>query len=193
MRTIFSLAFLALAFVLAFFLYKSIEEPIDFDSVRNTRMDAVTGKLEMIRKAQELFRDATGKFAGDFDTLRDVLNNGQLLSVKVLGDADNALGEEVLYDTTYIQLRDTFPGMGIKLDDLDVVPYTDGQARFDIEAKTIDYQSTTVPVVQVGVRQSKFMGKYADERFQRYDQTYEPNSPVYFGDLTKPTLAGSWN
>ena len=193
MRTLFSLLFLALAFVLAFFLYKSIEEPIDFNNERVTRMDAVTTQLEEIRSAQELYREATGDFAGSFDTLKQVLQEGRMLNVRVEGDADATDGQEVRYDTTYIQLRDTFPGLGIDLDDIDVVPYTDGQVKFDIEAKRIDYQSTTVPVVQVGVRQSKFMGKYGDERYQRYDQTYDPNVPVYFGDLTKPTLAGSWN
>ncbi len=193
MRKLFSLLFLALAFVLAFFLYKSIEEPIDFNDQRAVRMDAVTGKLEMIRAAQELYRDATGEFAPRFDTLKDVLNNGQLLSIKVIGDADAVGGGEVTYDTTRIPLRDTFPGLGINLDNIDVVPYTDGKVKFDIEAKNIAYQSTNVPVVQVGVRQSDFMGKYADKRYQRYDQTYEPSTKVYFGDLNKPTLAGSWN
>ncbi|OAV44187.1 hypothetical protein [Lewinella sp. 4G2] len=193
MRTVFSLLFLLLAFVLGFFLYKSIEEPINFDAQRNLRKDAVTAKLEMIRSAQELYRESTGEFAPTFDTLKQVLREGDLLSIKVLGDADATDGSEVTYDTTYIPLRDTFPGLGIKLEDLEVVPYTDGQVKFDIEAKNIAYQSTNVPVVQVGVRQSTFMGKYADERYKRYDQNYEPNSAIYFGDLTKPTLAGSWN
>lgn len=193
MRKIFSLLFLALAFGLAFLLYKSIEEPINFDAERNLRQTAVTNKLEMIRKAQELYRDATGEFAPRFDTLKQVLTEGKLLSIKVIGDADATDGSEVTYDTTYIPLRDTFPGLGITLDELEIVPYTDKKVKFDIEAKNIAYQSTNVPVVQVGVRMSEFMGKYADLKYQRYDQNYEPNSPIYFGDLTKPTLAGSWN
>lgn len=193
MRKIFSLLFLALAFGLAFLLYKSIEEPINFNAERNSRQAAVTNKLEMIRKAQELYRDATGEFAPRFDTLKQVLMEGKLLSIKVIGDADATDGSEVTYDTTYIPLRDTFPGLGITLDEMEIVPYTDKKVKFDIEAKYIAYQSTNVPVVQVGVRMSEFMGKYADVKYQRYDQNYEPNSPIYFGDLTKPTLAGSWN
>jgi len=191
MRTLFSLLFLVLAFVLAFFLYKSIEEPIDFNSERTVRESAVSAKLEMIRDAQELYRDITGEFAPTFDTLKQVLQEGQLLSVKVIGDADAVDGGIVTYDTTFIAARDTFPGLGIVLEDLEKVPYTDGKA-FEIEAKVIEYQSTNVPVVQVGVRQKEFMGKYADIRFQQYDQTYDPNVPMKFGNLTKPTLAGSW-
>lgn len=192
MRTLFSLLFLVLAFVLAFLLYKSIEEPIAFNNVRTERTDAVSSKLEMIRSAQELYRDITGEYAPTFDTLKQVLTEGKLLSIRVVGDADAVGGAEVTYDTTYIPARDTFPGLGIVLDDLEVVPYTDGKVKFDIEAKIIEYQSTNVPVVQVGVRQKEFMGEYADAKYQRYDQAYEPNKPIKFGDLNKPSLSGSW-
>ncbi|MEO0734081.1 MAG: hypothetical protein AAFZ52_14695 [Bacteroidota bacterium] len=191
MRTLFSLLFLVLAFVLAFFLYKSIEEPIAFNNERALRDDAVSAKLEMIRSAQELYRDITGEFAPRFDTLKQVLREGKLLSVKVIGDADAVDGGEVTYDTTYIAARDTFPGLGIVLEDLEKVPFTNGK-NFDIDAKIIEYQSTNVPVVQVGVRKSEYMGEYADARFQQYDQTYDPSTPMKFGDLNKPTLAGSW-
>ncbi len=193
MRTLFSLLFLVLAFVLAFLLYKSIEEPIAFNAERTVRTDAVSSKLEMIRSAQELYRDITGEYAPRFDTLKQVLTEGRLMSIRVVGDPDdpNFTGE-ISYDTTYIAARDTIDGLGIVLDDLEVVPYTDGKVNFDIDAKTIEYQSTNVPVVQVGVRQKEFMGQYADAKYQRYDQTYDPSKPIKFGDLTKPTLAGSW-
>jgi len=191
MRTLFSLLFLFLAFGLAFLLYKSIEEPIAFNAERATRTEAVSGKLEMIRSAQELYRDITGVYAPNFDTLKQVLTEGKLLSIRVEGDAD-AVDGVVTYDTTYIAARDTIGGLGIVLDDLEVVPYTDGKVNFDIDAKQIEYQSTQVPVVQVGVRQSAFMGQFADKRYQRYDQNYDPSTPIKFGDLSKPTLSGSW-
>lgn len=192
MRTIFSLLFLVLAFVLAFLLYKSIEEPIAFNAERATRTDAVSSKLEMIRDAQDLYRDITGEYAATFDTLKEVLTQGQLLSIRVVGDADAVDGGEVTYDTTYIAARDTAAGLGIVLDDMEIVPFTDGKVKFDIAAKQIEYQSTEVPVVQVGVRQSAFMGEFADKKYQRYDQTYDPSKPIKFGDLSKPTLSGTW-
>lgn len=192
MRTIFSLLFLVLAFVLAFLLYKSIEEPIAFNAERSTRIDAVSAKLEMIRSAQELYRDITGEYAPRFDTLKQVLTEGNLLSIRVVGDPDNADNPVVTYDTTFIPAIDTIGGLGIVLEDMEIVPYTDGKVKFDIDAKEIEYQSTNVPVVQVGVRQSAFMGKFADKRYQRYDQNYDPSKPIKFGDLAKPTLAGSW-
>lgn len=178
--------------MLAFFLYKSIEEPIAFNAERGVRDNAVSSKLEMIRSAQELYRDITGEFAPNFDTLKQVLREGELLSIRVIGDPDdvNFVGE-ITYDTTRIPARDTIAGLGIILEDLEKVPFTDGK-NFDIDAKVIEYQSTNVPVVQVGVQKKEYMGDYADVRFQQYDQSYNPSSPMKFGDLNKPTLAGSW-
>ena len=192
MRTIFSLLFLVLAGVLAFFLYKSIEEPIAFANVRAERDNAVSNKLEMIRDAQEVYRDITGVFAPRFDTLKQVLTEGEAMQIKVIGDPDdpNFTGE-ITYDTTYIPASQLVAERNIILEDLEKVPFGEG-ADFDIEAAVIPYQSTTVPVVQVGVRKKVYMGAYADARFQQYDQSYEPNKPMKFGDLNKPTLTGSW-
>ena len=192
MRTLFSLLFLALAFVLAFFLYKSIEEPIAFNDVRDERDEAVAMKLEMIRKAQEVYRDATGEFAGNFDTLKQVLSEGKIMEVKVNGDPDDPdFQGEITYDTTYTPAQQVVTERGIVLDGLEDVPFGEG-AKFDIEAKVIPYQSTNVPVVQVGIKKSVYMGEYADARFQQYDQSYNPNEAMKFGDLNKPTLTGSW-
>ncbi len=192
MRTLFSLLFLVLAGVLAFFLYKSIEEPIAFANVRSERDNAVSAKLEMIRDAQEVYRDITGEFAPRFDTLKQVLTEGQALQISVTGDPDDPdFDGEIRYDTTYIPATQIVEERGIVLKDLEKVPFGDG-ANFEIEAKVIPYQSTTVPVVQVGVQKKIYMGEYADARFQQYDQAYNPNAPMKFGDLNKPTLTGSW-
>lgn len=193
MRTLFSLLFLALAGVLAFFLYKSIEEPIAFANVRAERDEVVANKLEMIRKAQEIYRDITGEFAGNFDTLKQVLTEGRLLEVKVIGDPDdpNFVGE-ITYDSSYVAASKLVADRKIVLDDLEKVPYTNG-AEFDIESKVIPYQSTDVAVVQVGVRRKVYMGEeYGDIKYKQYDQTYDPNAPMQFGSLTKPTLTGTW-
>ena len=192
MRKLFSLAFLVLAFVLAFLLYRSIEEPITFADERTVRQDAVEEKLKTIRTTQEMYRDITGMFAPNFDTLKQVLREGRFTEVRIVGDPDDPnFDPTTAYDTTYAPAIDSVEALGINLDELELVPYTDG-VTFDIAADTIDYQSTKVPVVQVGVPYKEFMGRFADERFKRYDQRYDPEKPIKFGDLNKPSLAGNW-
>lgn len=193
MRIVFNILLLALAAVLAFLLYRSIEEPIAFNDARTMRSEAVINKLRDIRTAQEMYRDITGMFAPSFDTLEQVLSTEDFRLVSVIGDPDDPNFDGIIrYDTTFRSALDSIRGMGISLDSLRYVPYAPAGTVFNIAADTIDYQQTNVPVVEVGTPWKTFMGYYASPRFASYDQKYKPNAPLKFGDLNKPSMAGNW-
>lgn len=189
MRIAINLVLVLVIAVLAYLLVDSIREPIQFQSERDRRETAVETKLDQIRVAQESYRDITGEFAPTFDTLQQVLQNENFKIISIVGDKDN--DEEIRYDTTFVSARDSIQSLGIVLDSLPYIPYTSGET-FDIKADTLTYQATLVYVCEVGTTRDKFMGKYADERFQRYDDTYEPTATIKFGDMSKPSLAGNW-
>jgi hypothetical protein len=195
MRLVFNVILLLIAAALAYMLYKSIEEPIAFDTEKERRKDIVVEKLETIRKAQEMYRDITGSFAPNFDTLVDVLTNGRFMRIAVIGDPDdpNFTGE-ITYDTSYTAAIDSVRALGMDLSTLRYVPtFSDTeQTQFMIAADTIEYQSTTVAVVEVGTPWKDFMGKYGDPRFAKYDQNFSPSKILKFGDLNKPNLSGNW-
>lgn len=195
MRLVFNVILLLIAAALAYMLYQSIEEPIAFDNEKERRKDIVVEKLETIRKAQEMYRDITGNFAPTFDTLIDVLTNGRFTRIAVIGDPDdpNFTGE-ITYDTSYTAAIDSVRALGMDLAKLRYVPtFPDTkEIQFMIAADTIEYQSTTVAVVEVGTPWKTFMGDYADARFAKYDQNFNPNKVLKFGDLNKPNLSGNW-
>lgn len=194
MRLVLNVILLLIAAALTYVLYSSIKEPIAFNTERVRREEVVKSRLLEIRKCQELFRDITGKFAHNFDTLRDVLTTGRFAVIAVIGDPDdpNFTGT-ISYDTTYLPAIDSVKNlkMSCSLDSLRYVPFGDG-ATFDIQADVIDYQSTEVPVVEVGARRKVFMGPFADARFARYDKKYDPNKPLKFGNMGTPNLSGNW-
>ncbi|MCI5082682.1 MAG: hypothetical protein MRY78_13370 [Saprospiraceae bacterium] len=192
MRLVINLILALAAAGLVYVLISTIQEPIAFKAVKEKREQAVVDKLMTIRTAQEAFRSIKGGFAPSFDSLSKVLSSDSFAIVKIIGDPDdpNFTGE-ITYDTAYSPALDSMRALGINLDSLRYVPYTKG-GTFDIQADTITYQSTTVPVVEVGVRRKAFMGKYGDKRFARYDAKYNPNSPIKFGDMNTPNLAGNW-
>lgn len=195
MRLVLNVILLLIAAALAYMLYMSIEEPIAFDAEKERRKDIVVEKLELIRDAQEMYRDITGNFAPNFDTLVDVLTNGRFTRIAVIGDPDDPNFTGVItYDTSYTKAIDSIRALGIDLKSLKYVPlFKDTkQETFQIAADTIDYQSTTVAVVEVGTPYKSFMGKYSDARFAKYDQNYSPNKIIKFGDLNKPNLSGNW-
>ncbi len=192
MRLVFNILLLLIAAAFVYFIYEAIREPIAFDEVRNKRQIVVVEKLETIRDAQEMYRGITGLFADNFDSLAHVLKNDSFVLVAVIGDPDDPdFTGEIIYDTTYRAAIDSIRALGINVDSLRYVPYTDG-IEFDIAADTIEYQATTQPVVEVGTPWSSFMGQYADTRFKKYDKGYNPNKPIKFGDLNRPNLSGNW-
>ena len=192
MRLIVNLVLVAVIAALIWVLYSSISEPIAFQKERKIREEAVIAKLMEIRQAQEIFRNVSGAgFAPTFDSLKDVLRNDTVWTIKVEGDPDDPSGEAIFYDTIPELAMKFVEEYGINLDSLEFVPFSDNKI-FEIEADTITYQSTLVNVVEVRTSRKEYMGDYADIRFARYDKSYNPNSIIKFGDLSAPNLSGNW-
>lgn len=192
MRLVINLVLAAIVVGLVWVLISSIREPIAFKRERERREQAVIDKLRMIRQAQEAFRDIKNGFAPSFDSLRKVLRTDSFRVINVIGDPDdpNFTGE-VTYDTFYFPAFDSIQELGIKLDSIEYVPFGGG-VTFDIAADTLTYQSTLVNVVEVGTPRKTYMGRFADPSYARYDQSYNPNSIIKFGDMNKPNLSGNW-
>ncbi len=192
MRIVINLLLAVMVLGLIWVLIGSIREPIAFKAEKEKRERAVIDKLMKIRTAQEAYRNIKGVFASSFDDLANVLKTDSFMVISIIGDPDdpNFTGE-IIYDTTYMAARDSIVSMGINVDSLRYVPFGEG-AAFDIQADTITYQSTNVPVVEVGVRREIFMGPFADPRFARYDNSYDPRSVVKFGNMNAPNVSGNW-
>ncbi|MDX1479359.1 MAG: hypothetical protein R3301_16705 [Saprospiraceae bacterium] len=193
MRIVINLLLFALIIGLGYLMYANIKEPIAFKAEKEKRERAVVDKLKKIRTAQEHYRSITGSFANSFDSLAHVLKTGQFMVINVQGDPDdpNFDPSMITYDTVYFPAFDSIRSLGINVDSLPYVPYGEG-ATFDIQADTLTYQKTLVNVVEVGVLRKVFMGDYADARFSKYDNGYNPNSRIKFGDMNTPNTAGNW-
>lgn len=192
MRLAINLILIALTAFLVWVLYSSIKEPIAFKKERDRREFAVIAKLQKIRTAQEAYRGITDHFAPNFDTLTEVLTNGKFKIIQVFGDPDDPDNTQaILYDTLYKPAIDSIRSLGINLDSLRYIPFGKG-ATFEIAADTLTYQKTMVSVVEVGTKRSVFMGPYADIKYSKYDNSYDPKSYIKFGDMNKPNLAGNW-
>lgn len=193
MKNVFKILVYLLALLLGFMLYSSIKEPIKFQAAKKAREAVVVKQLEDIRTSQEIYRAVTGEFCSDFDTLAQVLKTGQIPFLVLTADPDFPNDpEKIIRDTTYSSALDSLMTMGINLDSLRYVPFGGGKT-FDIAADTLTYQSTLVNVVEVGTYYKDFMGKYADPKYGKYDQSYTPSERIKFGDLSKPNISGSWS
>ncbi len=182
-----------IAGILIYALYENIKEPIAFQAEKNFRKDAVVEKLKNIRSAQEVYRLVTGKFASNFDTLNQVIKTDSIKIVTIFGDKDDANSTEEFREViTYKSALDSLMSRGqFNLDSLRYVPFTNGE-QFTIAADTLTYQSTLVNIVEVGTRWKTFMGQYGSNEYSKYDNSYDPNRMIKFGDMNAPNLAGNW-
>lgn len=192
MRVVINLVLVAVVAFLLFVLYQSIKEPIAFKQERDLRQDAVVDKLIRIRDAQKAYAGVTGgSYADSFDSLKYVLLNDSFAVEQIFEQTDPDSDEEFVRVVTMVPARDSIARAGIVLDSLEYVPFTNGQ-KFTISADTLTYQKTLVDVVEVGVPIKNFMGKYADVKYKKYDNNYDPNKVLKFGDMNRPTLSGNW-
>lgn len=191
MRLVINLILIALIGILIWVLISSIREPIAFKAEKDKRTAAVAAKLTDIRVAQEMYRGITGEFAPSFDTLKQVLTEGQFELISVTGDPDdpNFTGE-ITKTSSFVPAIDSVNTLGLDLANLPFIPYSDGKT-FSIDADTLTYQSTLVTVCEVGTTYKEFMTGF-DASFARYDDKYSPNKAIKFGDMNKPNLSGNW-
>lgn len=195
MRTVINLLLFVAILILGYMTYASIKAPISFKNELDRRERAIIQKLNKIRDAQTIYRDVTGgSFAADWDSLKLVLQNEDLMYINIVGDPDdpNFDPANLTRDTTYRPALELVQEKNINLDSLEFVPFSGGKT-FNIAADTLTYQSTLVNVVEVGIPYKEFMGEFADPAYAKYDKRYDPEKVMKFGDLTKPTTAGSWD
>ena len=192
MRVIINIVLVAVVLFLLYVLYQSIKEPIAFKQVRDARQSAVVDKLIRIRDAQKAYAGVTGgSYADSFDSLKYVLMNDSFEVEQIFEQTDPDSDEEFIRVVTMVAAADSIRRAGIVLDSIEYVPFTRGE-KFTISADTLTYQKTLVDVVEVGVPVKNFMGKYADVKYKKYDNNYDPNKVLKFGDMNRPTLSGNW-
>ncbi len=194
MKYVINLLVIALIAFLAYVLYTGIREPIEFRAEKEKRKNVVVDRLEDIRTAQEIHREIRGGFAGNFDDLKNVLSTDSIPFFQLLPDpADPENPDKFIRNTIYTSAADSIQSLGINLDEIRYVPYTERSAQFEMMADTTTYQQTLVPVMECFTRWKIFMGSYADPRFRQYDDTYDPDKKIGFGSMTSPNLEGNWN
>lgn len=193
MRIVINIVLLLATVGLVYLLYSSIQEPILFKKERTRREEAVIARLMQIRTAQEAFRDITGGYAPTFDTLKEVLTNGKFKIISVIGDPDdpNFTGK-ITYDTIFRPALDSIKALGIDLDDIRYIPFSEKKDVFDLAADTLTYQGTLVQVVECKAQRSTFMGKFGNISYAKYDKAYDPTTYLKFGNMTQPNLSGNW-
>jgi hypothetical protein len=163
MKTVIQIVLVAVAIILAYLLYTSVERPLDFEQAKKERYDATIERLKDIRKAEIAYKDIHGKFTGSWDTLINFVKTGELPLVRKIGMLTDSMIEagwtekralkegKIIRDTVYVNVLDTIFGKGYKIDDIKFIPVPDTVAMFQLGAGVI----TTGSGIKVPVFEAK--------------------------------------
>ena len=182
---------LLLAAVLAFYLVNSIKYSIDEEARINAAEDKVIEKLKMIRDAQIAFQSVNGKYANEWDSLLNFVENGNIFLIQrreetVLldyGAEETTLYLDTLGSVTVIDsLFSSIPNFVAS--NLIYVPGYD-DVKFEIWASKIEKGGVEVDVVEV--RNPK---PFDPNRKEANEANI--NKPLRFGSRTSITTAGNW-
>jgi hypothetical protein len=124
--------------VLAYFVYKSIDTPVQFEKKKVAKEILVIQDLKDIRAGQQMYKKLHDKYAADIDTLMVFLREGQIPIVKQTQDPNDT--------TMTIKINDTIGFIGVadslyqyakfSLDSLPYIP--ESGKRYELAAGTIE-------------------------------------------------------
>lgn len=111
MRTVIQILLFLAAVALTYFIYISIQRPIEFEKAKDARYEATVAKLKDIRKAQLAYKDAYGVFSGSWDTLIHFVQYDSVKNVRAIGELTDSMIEAKINEKKALELgliiRDT--------------------------------------------------------------------------------------
>lgn len=104
-QSLFRIVLVIIILFLTFMIYRSIMRPGKFKSVYEQREDRIVECLEIIRNAQNVYKQETGKVSGDIDELYDFVQNGTITveQTKMLKEVPKNMSEEDAFAQGYLE------------------------------------------------------------------------------------------
>lgn len=149
MRTIIQILLAIVAVGLAYFIYKGIQDPIEFEKAKEQRYEATIERLKDIRKAQLAYKDVYGRFTGSWDTLINFVKYDSLRNVRKIGVLTDSMIEAglterramreglIIRDTIKESVLETLFDKSFNPESLKYIPVPDTTAEFMLGANVI--------------------------------------------------------
>jgi len=209
MKNFLQIVLIIVALGLAYLIYKSIQDPIDFEKAREQRYAATIQRLKDIRKAQLAYKDVYGKFTGSWDTLIDFVKNDSVRNVRKIGELTDSMIEAgltekkalrlglIIRDTIKESVMDAIFGGSFDPEKLKYVPVPDTVAIFDLGANIITTGSgLKVPVFEAKAHNNLILRGLDRQYVINLNETRRLNEKypgLKVGSLTETVNnAGNW-
>ncbi len=205
MKIVLNLLFVIIAVGLTYLLIETIRKPIVFEETREEREEVVKERLLQSVEMQKMYKDLTGQYASNFDSLKYVLTNDTFFMEVVLGDKYDTT-QTVTIDTIAVLAKDSLNNYLLKNakgESVDAffakmrkIPFnTEGKEFYIYSGKAIveGTDSLYAPTFEIGTTLDKYLMEFDSASYVIYDPLYDPKRQIIrVGDLNKPSTAGNW-
>jgi hypothetical protein len=209
MKTVLQISLFIVAVVLSYFIYKSIQEPIQFEKAKKVRYDATVEKLKDIRKAELAYKDVYGKFTGSWDTLLNFIMNESVINVRKVGELNDSMVEQgitekkalqmglIIRDSIRVPALEAIFGKGYDAKSLKYIPVPGEPTEFSLGATVIITGSGIgVPVFQAKAHNNVILRGLEEQLIINLNdqrRTNEKYPGLMVGSLTETVNnAGNW-
>jgi len=182
---------------LGYFVYNSIMEPVRFNKERELREKVVIERLKDIRSSQFIYKELSGSYASNFDTLISFLKVAEIPVVKIIPDPNDTTFTLTINDTVgYINVADTLFGnrKGFKFSQIKIIPFSDGDI-FEMSADTVKRGGVKVHVFEAKAPFTSFlkgMNEQAVINIIAKFEDIEKYPGLKVGSLAEPSTDGNW-
>ncbi len=209
MKTVLQILLLIVAVVLVYFIYQSIQHPLEFNKAKEARYAATIERLKEIRKAELAYKDVNNRFTGSWDTLINFVLHDSVANVRKVGELTDSMIEAGISERKAIRLglliRDTvresvlgtiFP-KNFDANSLKYVPVPGEPTEFHLGATTVLTGSgITVPVFEAKAHNNVILRGLDEQLIINLNEQARTNDKypgLKVGSLTETiNNAGNW-
>ena len=188
----------AIIVLLAWQVVKSIQAPIKFNNAQKARETQVVERLIDIRNAEVLYKNANNKYTASFDSLIAFCQTAEIPVVNIIPDPTDTTFTRTINDTIdFIKVMDSIAGRreNFNINDLSLVPFSNPQQKFELEAGFIKRNGIDIPVFEArtpyevylnGLDQQRILNAKAEkESINRY-------AGLRVGSMEEASTDGNW-
>lgn len=186
---ILTIVFFALAIVVGYFLYDSINATIEKGKEIERVENMVKARLELIRDAQVVYQGTYGDYADTWEKLIAYADTGKIYLIqrteKITPLPYQQEKVEVFFDTLgSVNVRDSLFAPGFDITKLPELPHAEGKF-FSLYTKDSIRSGVNVDYIEV-------VDTFPFDKTRKDDADIENRRPLRFGSRTDITVAGNW-
>lgn len=182
---------------LGYKLFSIIQEPIDFENLKDTRYTVVKDRLEKIRDAQKAYRTEYLIFAADLESLIAFVDTGKSAIIERKDSSfmryDQVYLQDMEVDTIittilgYEPVKAKLFGEDFDPNTLRMIPFSKN-VPFIVSAGKISISDVIIPVFEAKAPDTSVF----HDVLSKYDQYIDNDYALQVGNLNEATLSGNW-